>query len=217
MNSANHRVRYHHGDLRRTLLAFALRRVRAGGAAEFSLREAARAAGVTGGAVYKHFENKDALLGAVAAEGFRLFSDRMAKASMDLKEAERLRATGRSYIAFASREPHLFRLMFSGIGTCVVSASQGSHTPSDDPPGPRSSYEQLREAMAEVAGIAPDAVDPGLLALAWSAAHGAASLICEGVWRRNDPRAEAAIDKVVRVVIETREQNLLKNRKGGYK
>ncbi|TKW79284.1 MAG: TetR family transcriptional regulator, partial [Bradyrhizobium icense] len=71
MNSADHRVRYHHGDLRRTLLAFALRRVRAGGAAEFSLREAARAAGVTGGAVYKHFESKDALLGAVAAEGFR--------------------------------------------------------------------------------------------------------------------------------------------------
>ncbi|TKW74975.1 MAG: WHG domain-containing protein, partial [Bradyrhizobium icense] len=169
------------------------------------------------GAVYSRFESKDALLGAVAAEGFRLFAERMSKATMGLKEADRLRATGKSYVAFASREPHLFRLMFSSVGVCAVSASQGSHAPSDQLPGPRSSYEQLREAMADAAGVAPDAVDPGQLALAWSAAHGAASLICDGVWLRNDPRAQAAIDKVVRVAIDSREQNLAKGRKGVYK
>ena len=217
MPSATHRVRYHHGDLQRTLVAFALRRVRAGGVVEFSLREAARAAGVTGGAVYKHFESKDALLGAVAAEGFRLFAERMSKATVDLKGADRLRATGKSYIAFASREPHLFRLMFSSMGMCAVSASQGQHATSEEPHGPRSSYEQMRAAMAEVAGVAPDEVDPGLLALAWSTAHGAASLICDGVWRRDDPQAEAAIDKVVRVATETKEQNLAKGKKSDHK
>lgn len=69
---------------------------------------------------------------------------------------------------------------------------------------PMSAFEQLHAAMADVVGVPKQRVDPALLALAWSVAHGAAALICDGVWRYNDPRADAAIDLVVRVASEAR-------------
>lgn len=197
MRPISSRSSYHHGDLRRTLIAFGLRRVRAGGVDDFSLREAARAAGVTAGAVYKHFDSKDQLLRAVAAEGFRLFAGRMLRETGDLRGAARLRAVGRSYVSFASREPRLFRLMFSWIGKqCETAVSSGKNFQINS-----SSYEQLRQALAEAVGVTPAQVDSPLLSLAWSVAHGAGSLICDGVWERNDERAADAIDAFVRMAI----------------
>src|SRR5262245_40005842 len=69
--------RYHHGDLRRALLEAALELIRAEGQAVLTLREVARRAGVTHAAPYRHFKNKEALLAAVAEEGFRDMTQRM--------------------------------------------------------------------------------------------------------------------------------------------
>ena len=79
---------YHHGDLRSALVALALERVRRGGTESFSLREAARDAGVTSGAAYKHFADKDELLAAVAAEALLLLAKRTQKATEGLKGKE---------------------------------------------------------------------------------------------------------------------------------
>ena len=186
---------YHHGDLRRSLIAYALMRIRRVGVAEFSIREAARAIEVTPGAAYKHFESKDALIAAAAAEGFRVLASRMNRSTVELSGKEKLLETGRVYIAFASREPRLFRLMFSRIGLQDV----GGKAQRDAIP---SSFEQLRQALAEVTGKPVAKVDADLLALAWSVAHGAASLISDGVWERDDPRADQALRTFVQVAAE---------------
>ncbi len=194
MAMAQRKAAYHHGDLRRALVAVALDRVRRDGAEAFSLREAARDVGVTSGAAYKHFADRDALLGATAAEGFKLLAARTQRATAGLNAEERLAASGRAYIDFASDEPRLFKLMFSRFGAwqeCDTGAARaaGPHEPDAPPPA----FEQLRQAVAEVTRVAPEAVDPDLLAAAWSLVHGAASLITDGVWTKRDPRAAAAL------------------------
>ena len=74
------RGRYHHGDLRRALLDAALEVLSREGAAALTLREVARRAGVTHAAPYRHFTDKQALLAAVAEEGFRMLAAEMARA-----------------------------------------------------------------------------------------------------------------------------------------
>jgi AcrR family transcriptional regulator len=174
---------YHHGDLRGTLVDLALQLVRKGGAESFSLREAARDAGVTSGAAYKHFADKDELLAAVAAEALALLAKRTLKATSGLKGKERLHEAAMAYIDFASSEPLLFRLAFSRFG------SDGK-TEKDGVPG---AFEQLRLAVAELQTNPGKPVDPDALALAWAVAHGIASLISDGMWTKNDPRVAAAL------------------------
>jgi AcrR family transcriptional regulator len=174
---------YHHGDLRSALVALALERVRKGGAESFSLREAARDAGVTSGAAYKHFADRDELLAAVAAEALTLLAKRTQKATEGLKGKERLSAAAMAYIDFASAEPRLFRLAFSRFGSNSRAEVEGIPD----------SFEQLRIAVAGVQTDPGKPVDTDTLALAWAVAHGVASLICDGMWKKNDPRVEAAL------------------------
>lgn len=174
---------YHHGDLRCALVALALEHVRKGGAESFSLREAARDAGVTSGAAYKHFADKDELLAAVAAEALTLLAHRTQKATANLKGKERLHAAAMAYIDFAAAEPRLFRLAFSRFGS-------DSRAEVDGIPD---SFEQLRMAVAGVQTDPGKPVDPDALALAWAVAHGVASLISDGMWKKNDPRVAAAL------------------------
>jgi AcrR family transcriptional regulator len=174
---------YHHGDLRSALVALALDRVRHGGAESFSLREAARDAGVTSGAAYKHFADKDELLAAVAAEALALLAQRSQKATAGLKGKERLHASAMAYIDFAAAEPRLFHLAFSRFG---------SDRPTEKD-GVPSAFTQLRLAVAELQNDPAKPVDPDTLALAWAVAHGIASLISDGMWKKNDPRVAAAL------------------------
>ncbi|MDZ4369361.1 MAG: TetR/AcrR family transcriptional regulator [Afipia sp.] len=174
---------YHHGDLRSALVALALERVRKGGAESFSLREAARDAGVTSGAAYKHFADKDQLLAAVAAEALALLAHRSQKATSGLKGKERLHASAMAYIDFAAAEPRLFRLAFSRFGS-------DDQTQKDGIP---SAFAQLRFAVTELQPDPGKPADPDALALAWAVAHGIASLISDGMWKKNDPRVAAAL------------------------
>src|ERR1700682_5569557 len=151
-NKAVAKLSYHHGDLRRALVAIGLTRVRAGGAEAFGLRDAARSAGVTPGAAYKHFADKEALLVAIAEEGFDLLAQRTLRATMGKSGKERLSAVGRAYIDFASAEPRLFRLMFSEIGSARRARDKSTKHADGSPLG---AFEQLREAMAEIKGIEP--------------------------------------------------------------
>jgi len=104
---------YHHGNLREALLQAALRVIAELGPAAFTLREVARRAGVSHNAPYRHFRDKDALLAAVAAQGFRELTRAMRDAGeRRSKPLDRLKQSGLAYVAFAVRRPEHFTLMF---------------------------------------------------------------------------------------------------------
>jgi AcrR family transcriptional regulator len=106
---------YHHGNLRTALLAQAALIVRERGVAELSLRELAREVGVSHGAPRRHFPDRQALLDALAEEGFaRLGGD--LRDAVDRAGSEfqaRLQATASAYVRFATRDAALLQLMFA--------------------------------------------------------------------------------------------------------
>ena len=101
-------------DLDRKLVAVARKILEHDGLEALTLRAAARAAGVSHMAPYRHFESKDELLAAVAEEGFvdlaRAMDGKANKAAMD--HQDRLQSLGRAYVTFAMSNPALYRLMF---------------------------------------------------------------------------------------------------------
>ncbi|MBK8218860.1 MAG: TetR/AcrR family transcriptional regulator [Myxococcales bacterium] len=105
---------YHHGDLRRALIVATKAIVEESGAESFTLREAARRAGVNHRAAYRHFEDKSALLAAVAEEGFVELSSRIEAALAREPEgasSRRLMAIARAYVEFASQNRGAYRVM----------------------------------------------------------------------------------------------------------
>lgn len=165
--------RYHHGDLKAALVSAARELVRSSGTDQVTLRRVASMAGVSQMAPYHHFRDKSALLGAVAAEGFRQFARVVRAAGEGEREpVARLRKLAVGYVEFAVREPRLFRLMY-GPGLDHKS----------DP--------ELAEAGAEAVGLLSSAVRdclPGAgpdavrnsAAAAWSLVHGLAVLCNDG-------------------------------------
>jgi AcrR family transcriptional regulator len=167
--STSQRSTYHHGHLRPALIAAARALLDEGGAGAVGLREAARRVGVSPTATYRHFRDKDALLAAVAAEGFREFAAALAEAG---RESEPLSKMGMAYVDFALARPGMFRLMFSALT------------------GKRELYPELRAAADEAFAVlrrgvesrAPEAENFDAAALAaWSLVHGLSHLILDGV------------------------------------
>jgi AcrR family transcriptional regulator len=109
---------YHHGDLRRAIVAAAIDLVRETQSVEFSIRELARRAGVSHNAPYKHFADKRDLLAAVSAAGFELLAARMAVvANRRTTPRARISAMARDYVRLGIENPALYRLMFGGYLT----------------------------------------------------------------------------------------------------
>jgi AcrR family transcriptional regulator len=185
------RKAYHHGDLRKSLLEAAGVLLEKSGPAGLSLRKLGRQLGVTPGAPYRHFEDKDALLAALAAEGYRKLRAEMVK---DLDSVtggeERLKQAGVGYLRFATSHPELFRLMFGWM-------------PSRDIP---ELCEAGDAAFAEFEGVLQGCEDEGLLSrsvsdaglLAWSAVHGAAFLLIDDRLKVDEraPSAECILDRM---------------------
>ncbi|REC57622.1 TetR/AcrR family transcriptional regulator [Rhodosalinus sediminis] len=109
---------YHHGNLRQELVAAALRLIEARGPQGFTLSEAAKQAGVTPAAVYRHFEGREDLIAEAARQGYEIFAEVMG-AAYETGQPSALaafEATGRAYLAFARRYPGHYIAMFeSGI------------------------------------------------------------------------------------------------------
>jgi AcrR family transcriptional regulator len=107
---------YHHGNLRTALLAEAERTVRERGVDELSLRELARAVGVSHGAPRRHFSDRQALLDALAEMGFARLGAELCSAADGAGEdfQPRLAATAAAYVRFATRDAALLELMFAG-------------------------------------------------------------------------------------------------------
>lgn len=102
------KTKYHHGDLKRALLDAAMTLVDIRGREALTLREAARRAGVSEAAPYRHFANLDELLGAVALEGFEMLI-------ADLESTSSPRRVRSAYLAFAGDFPGRYQLMFGPL------------------------------------------------------------------------------------------------------
>jgi AcrR family transcriptional regulator len=109
---------YHHGNLRQALVEAALALIAEQGPTGFTLSEAAKAAGVTPAAVYRHFAGRDDLIAEVARQGFDIFGALMEFAWNNGKPSSlaAFEATGRAYLAFARKYPGHYMAMFeSGL------------------------------------------------------------------------------------------------------
>jgi AcrR family transcriptional regulator len=104
---------YHHGDLRAALVAAAVELVSCCGPTAVSLREVARLVGVSHNAPYRHFPTRQALLAAVAAQGYEMLFQAMKESAEIVDPAEHLQAIGCAYVGFALRHRGIYQLMFS--------------------------------------------------------------------------------------------------------
>jgi AcrR family transcriptional regulator len=104
---------YHHGDLRAAVLKAAASEIERRGFETLSLRQLASQIGVAHSAPYRHFADRDALLAALAAQGFVELLNRYKNGARQMTPAARLRACGRAYLELAADRPQLFRLMFA--------------------------------------------------------------------------------------------------------
>jgi AcrR family transcriptional regulator len=158
---------YHHGDLRASLIAAATELIAEHGVAGLSLRECARRAGVSHAAPYRHFADKNALLLAIARDGFKMLEAVGQEAMAGIEDPRgRLDAYGAAYVRFAIEHPVVFRLMFT---------SELEHA--DAEPVDGGAFDLLVATAATVVG---PAVDSRLAAAAsWALPHGLAMLILD--------------------------------------
>ena len=173
MSWSGHRRGYHHGNLREALVEAALALIAEKGPAGFTIAEAARWAGVSPGAPYRHFRDAEALLAEVALRGFERFAVALNAAWND-GHPDPLRAfeaLGRAYLAFAREEPAHYAAMFE------------THIAFDAYPGLLSASEHsfaiLRQAADRLTATLPRDRRPPSLMMAlhvWALSHGIASL-----------------------------------------
>jgi len=164
---------YHHGNLREALVEAALSLIAEKGASGFTIAEAARLAGVSPGAPYRHFRDAEALLAEVALRGFERFAVALASA-WDGGRPNVLRAfeaLGRAYLAFARDEPAYYAAMFE------------ARIAFDGHPGLLAAGERafavLREGADRLAADLPPGRRPPALMVAlhvWALSHGIATL-----------------------------------------
>lgn len=160
-------------DTRARLLEHARDLYLAGGPEGFSLREVARRAGVSAPAVYRHFDGKDALLGAVCEEGFRVFSSYLLRALRETTPLERLRTAGDLYRRFALENPRDYRVIFmTAADDLGVAGRKGSGSKGD--PTFQFLVDRVQECMQAKCLARGDATEAA--AVIWAHVHGLVSL-----------------------------------------
>jgi len=168
---------YHHGNLRAALVEAALGLIEEKGPTGFTLSEAAKQAGVTPAAVYRHFAGREDLIAEIARQGYEIFSDLMefAYSSGQPSALASFEATGRAYLAFAERYPGHYVAMFeSGISI--------NRTP-ELAKAARRAFAVLERAAVELSQHIPPAKRPPpqmVSAHIWAMSHGVVELFARG-------------------------------------
>jgi AcrR family transcriptional regulator len=169
---------YHHGNLKEALLQAALDLIAKKGPAGFTFADAARLAGVSPAAPYRHFRDRDELLSSIALRGFEQF-EAMLSGAWDDGRPETVAAferVGKAYLAFAREEPAFYSAMFESglpldLNPALLAASERA-------------FNVIRAAAERLAALAPPGVTrPPALMMAlhiWSMSHGVASLFARG-------------------------------------
>jgi AcrR family transcriptional regulator len=168
---------YHHGNLRPALLAAAERALARGGVQALSLREVAREIGVSHAAPRRHFAGKQALLDALAEDGFDRLGRGMAAATVAAGPAfaDRMRAVARTYVRFATEHAALLELMYAGKHRPDAAASLREAADRAFA-GPLA---LVAEAQAAGEAVGSDPKRAGITA--WAAFHGLADMVNSGL------------------------------------
>jgi AcrR family transcriptional regulator len=168
---------YHHGNLREALIRAALELIAEKGPAGFTFADAARWAGVSSAAPYRHFRDRDELMADLARRGFEQFAAELDKAWAG-GAPDALRAfenVGRAYLRFARDEPAYYAAMFEA-GLAVDQHAE-LRLAADR------AFAVLRRAADAVVELLPKATRPPALMMSlhiWALAHGIASLFGRG-------------------------------------
>ena len=182
------RASYHHGDLRAACLTAAMELLAEGDETTLSLRAVARRAGVSPNAPYRHYPDKDALLAAMATQGFHDLRDALVEADAQAAVEDRFVAMAQAYVAFGVRNPALFGLMFG-------------HPCSRNHPETSAAAAETNAVLAQrVATAVPVVQRDSFMIGAWALVHGLASLVMEGKLPADD---QEALDNMVRSTVET--------------
>jgi AcrR family transcriptional regulator len=177
-STAAHRGSYHHGDLKRALTSAALSLVAEKGPKGFTLTEAARRAGVSAAAPYRHFADKAELLAAAAEQGFvELHADLAAAADVAPEPKIQVIELGRAYVRWAVTHPDHYRIMF---GAEIIKAGH----PTLEIAAERA-FDDLLDAITKCqeAGIVQGHDPREIAGPLWSLVHGVASLAIGGELR----------------------------------
>lgn len=169
---------YHHGNLKEALLQAALDLIGQKGPAGFTFAEAARSAGVSPAAPYRHFRDRDELLSNVAERGFEQFTAALTAAWDEGRPSvpDAFERLGRAYLKFAREEPAFYAAMFeSGLSPA---AHPGMHAAGER------AFAVIRSSAEALAAMTPPGVPrPPAMMMAlhiWSMSHGIASLFARG-------------------------------------
>ena len=168
---------YHHGNLREALIRAALELIARKGTAGFTFAEAARVAGVSPAAPYRHFRDRDELMASVALRGFEQFAAMLARAWDDGRPDPfvALERLGKAYLEFARAQPAYYSAMFEAglpVGAAPPLREAGDRA-----------FAVLRGAADKICAAMPSAGRPPALMVAlhiWGMAHGVASLFGRG-------------------------------------
>ncbi|MFL1432638.1 MULTISPECIES: TetR/AcrR family transcriptional regulator [unclassified Nocardiopsis] len=183
-------TKYHHGDLRAACLRAARELLEEDGGAALSLRAVARRAGVSATAPYRHFEDRDALVSAVAAQGYLELAEYLSAAHPSPRTPDDLAEIAIAYVRFALERPAMFRVMFA--------------EPCDPDNEERIAataaiWEYVQGIVHGVfPGVDPEALSVGV----WSLVHGLAFLYLDGKLDAADPdRVADGIRTTVRALL----------------
>ena len=180
---------YHHGALRAALLDAATALLASDGVDAVTMRALAERTGVSRTAPYRHFANKDALLEAVAAEGFATlqallhrFTSSAPAATSRTSERDHFAEMGAAYVRFADAHPAHYRLMY-GRDALARSAHPDLHDAAE------AAYAELVRMVADAQArgtVRSDAPPEQHAYIAWGLVHGLASLLVDGQMERPD-------------------------------
>jgi AcrR family transcriptional regulator len=162
---------YHHGDLRAALIAAARHVLETARPEEITLKSLALRLGVSQPAPYRHFANRDALLAAVAADGFERFRDSLVAARDEAGKNEAFLQSCLAYLEFARANRGVYRLMFASQLLREV----------DDAPLDRAVSAAFDFLLEGVARTAPPERMRAIAVWIWSTLHGLAMLEAEGL------------------------------------
>jgi len=182
--------RYHHGDLRRALLAEAVRTIQKDGVEGVTLRNIGARLGVSRAALYRHFTDKSALLAAVAAEGFRMLRSETDAAFRPAQTPEGFAAMAVAYVRFATEHPSHYRVMFGGY------LDRKRRDPELESEGP-AAFQVLVDAIVTLQKRGEIVADHPLhvARFVWATVHGVAMLAINGLLMCADEQAVIAVTR----------------------
>ncbi len=172
---------YHHGDLQSSLITTATQMINEAGIESLSLRKLAERIGVSRTAAYHHFKDKNALLSAIAAQGFTLWQQQAEQtfANEQYTTREKYQQFVHSYVHFASKNPAIYQLMFGN----TLWKNNNSSVELKSVAYPSFQYQVQLVKSLQSKGLLPDSESSLRLAqVTWATLHGIAQLVIDGIY-----------------------------------